>query len=161
MVAAADIRARVRRDVARLAHRGLGAASRLRPGGQPVPLYRAVPFEGTCLLTVDPATLLPTGSLVENGLPDAATARLTEIELGEPDVNKFTALARGPRPAAASARPPRAILTAASGSASFAGRTGSRTNCVPCFPATWAAGEPSRCSGRRAVRCSRPPTWRS
>ena len=98
MVAAADVRARVRRDVARLAHRGLSvpgfaqAASRC--------LYRAVPFEGTCLLTVDPATLLPTGSLVENGLPDAATARLTEIELGEPDVNKFTALARGPRPAA-------------------------------------------------------------
>ena len=157
MVAAADIRARVRRDVARLAHRGLSvpgfaqAASRC--------LYRAVPFEGTCLLTVDPATLLPTGSLVENGLPDAATARLTEIELGEPDVNKFTALARGPRPAASLGEATEGDLDRSLRQRQL--RTGSRTNCVPCFPATWVAGEPSRCSGRRAVRCSRPPTWRS
>ncbi len=53
-----------------------------------------------CLLTVDPATLLPTGEVVENGLPTDAIPRLTEIELREPDFNKFTALAREQQPAA-------------------------------------------------------------
>ncbi len=61
---------------------------------------KAVPGDGTCLLTLDPATLLPTGEIVDNALPPAATPRLTEIELGEPDFNKFTALARLPVPAA-------------------------------------------------------------
>jgi DNA-binding CsgD family transcriptional regulator len=57
-------------------------------------LRRAVPFDGVCLLTIDPATLLPTSEIVEDGLPAAAMIRLTEIELREPDFNKFTALAR-------------------------------------------------------------------
>lgn len=52
------------------------------------------------MLTIDPATLLPTGEVVENGLPVAARARLTEIELAELDYNKFAALARAARPAA-------------------------------------------------------------
>ena len=68
-------------------------------------LRRAVPFDGTCLLTMDPATLLPTGDVVENALPPSAAVRLTEIELREPDVNKFTYLARGPLPAAGLAWP--------------------------------------------------------
>ena len=63
-------------------------------------LQRAVPFEGVCLLTVDPATLLPTREIVQNGLPPSARIRLTEIELGETDVNKFAALASAPVPAA-------------------------------------------------------------
>jgi DNA-binding CsgD family transcriptional regulator len=62
---------------------------------------RALPFDGFCVLTLDPATLLPTGEVVENGLPPAATARMTEIEIGdEEDVNKFSSLARARRPAA-------------------------------------------------------------
>ena len=72
---------RVRGDLVRLLHRGpdvrdftLGATRILR---------RAVPFDGFCLLTMDPATLLPTGEVVENGLPDAARPRMTEIELRE------------------------------------------------------------------------------
>jgi len=63
-------------------------------------LGRAVPFDGVCLLTIDPATLLPTGEIVEDGLPAAAMIRLTEIELREPDFNKFTALARADQPTA-------------------------------------------------------------
>ena len=63
-------------------------------------LGRAVPFDGICLLTIDPATLLPTGEIVEDGLPAAAMIRLTEIELREPDFNKFTALARADQPTA-------------------------------------------------------------
>jgi DNA-binding CsgD family transcriptional regulator len=89
---------RVRREMVRLAHSGLGvrefsnAAARV--------LRRAVPFEGLCMLTLDPATLLPTREFVENGLPADAVERLTEIEIGEPDYNKFDALARAVQPVA-------------------------------------------------------------
>jgi hypothetical protein len=37
-------------------------------------LARAVPFDGVCVLTMDPTTHLPTGEIVENGLPAAAMA---------------------------------------------------------------------------------------
>jgi DNA-binding CsgD family transcriptional regulator len=76
----------------RLSHRGLEvrdfslAAARV--------LGRVVPFDGVCVMTMDPATLLPTGHVIENGLPDEMTPRLAEIELQEPDFNKFTELAR-------------------------------------------------------------------
>jgi DNA-binding CsgD family transcriptional regulator len=98
MGVATAIRARVRNDIVRLVHRDLDLGELV--GTISRQLTKAVPFEGTCLLTLDPATLLPTGELVENGLPPAATTRLIEIELREPDVNKFTALARAPVPAA-------------------------------------------------------------
>jgi DNA-binding CsgD family transcriptional regulator len=64
-------------------------------------LRRAVPFEGLCLLTVDPATLLPTFEVVEDALPPGAMRRLGEIEIREPDVNKFVDLAHA-EPVAAS-----------------------------------------------------------
>jgi DNA-binding NarL/FixJ family response regulator len=91
-------RARVRDDLVRIASRAEGLPDLVH--GITRCLQRAVPFEGSCLLTVDPATLLPTGEVVENGLPPAARVRLTEIELGEPDFNKFAALAHDPMPAA-------------------------------------------------------------
>jgi DNA-binding CsgD family transcriptional regulator len=91
-------RERVRRDIVRLVHRGLGTHDFVRAVART--LGRAVPFEGICLLTLDPATLLPTGEVVENGLPADTMPRLNEIELREPDVNKFTALARARQPAA-------------------------------------------------------------
>jgi DNA-binding NarL/FixJ family response regulator len=96
--AAAATRARVRDDIVRLVHRSVGLRELSRIVGRT--LRRAVPFEGTCLLTIDPATLLPTGEVVENGLPPAARVRMTEIELGEPDVNKFRTLAHATVPAA-------------------------------------------------------------
>jgi DNA-binding CsgD family transcriptional regulator len=98
VVVATATRERVRGDIVRLVHRGLGVQE-LSAALHRV-LGRAVPFDGTCLLTIDPATLLPTGEFVEDGLPAAAMARYTEIEMREPDFNKFTALARSPRPAA-------------------------------------------------------------
>jgi DNA-binding CsgD family transcriptional regulator len=52
------------------------------------------------VLTIDPATLLPTGEVVENGLPEAAAARMTEIEIREEDFNKFAELSLGRQPAA-------------------------------------------------------------
>ena len=87
-----------RGQLVRLAHRGLGVRDFSLAAARA--LQQAVPFDGFCVLTIDPATLLPTGEVVENGLPAAAMARLTEIELGELDYNTFAALARAARPAA-------------------------------------------------------------
>jgi DNA-binding CsgD family transcriptional regulator len=98
VVVAASARKRVRGDVVRLVHRNLGVQDFSRAVTRI--LGRAVPFDGICLLTIDPATLLPTGEIVEDGLPAAAMIRLTEIELREPDFNKFTALARAHQPTA-------------------------------------------------------------
>ncbi len=55
-------------------------------------LGRIVPGEGSCLQTVDPATMLPTGDYVEDGLPSDDILRLIEIELAEPDINKWVVL---------------------------------------------------------------------
>jgi DNA-binding CsgD family transcriptional regulator len=63
-------------------------------------LARAVPFDGFCVLTMDPATLVPTGEVVENGLPRDTSARMSEIELRGEDFNTFTALGRSGRRAA-------------------------------------------------------------
>ena len=69
-------------------------------------LERAVPFDGVGLLTVDPATLLPTSEVVDArlGVSDGVVLetwpRFIEIELREPDFNKFHALARQGRRAA-------------------------------------------------------------
>ncbi len=90
--------AAVRADLARLVHRGLPVAEFSRAAG--AALTRAVPAEGTCLMTTDPATLLPTAEYVDNGLPAAALLRLVEIEVREPDFNKWVELARADRPAA-------------------------------------------------------------
>ncbi len=73
-------------------------------------LADAVPFDGACLLTLDPATLLPTNELVRDGLPPETLPRLTEIELCEPDYNKFTTLARLPVPCASLNETTRGVL---------------------------------------------------
>jgi DNA-binding CsgD family transcriptional regulator len=63
-------------------------------------LHRAVPLDGVCLVTMDPATLLPTGEITHNGLPAQAMPRLAEIEIAGTDVNAFTTLVRTRRRAA-------------------------------------------------------------
>jgi DNA-binding CsgD family transcriptional regulator len=98
VVVATVARDRARGDVIRLVRRGLDVPELFRAVTRV--LHPAVPFDGICLLTIDPATLLPTGEVAENGLPATARSRLTEIELREPDFNKFAALARAKRPAA-------------------------------------------------------------
>jgi len=70
--------------------RGLGACRTSR-GPRTGHLGRLrVRSNGTCLLNRRSATLLPTGEFVENGLPVEAMVRLIDIELREPDVNKFS-----------------------------------------------------------------------
>ena len=92
------VRARVRDDIVRLAHRDLDLPQLTEAVVRR--LTTAVPFEGACLLTVDPATLLPTEEVVVDALPASVRPRMTEIELREPDVNKFTHLAHSTIPAA-------------------------------------------------------------
>jgi DNA-binding CsgD family transcriptional regulator len=82
---------RLRDDLVRLVHSGadvrdfaLGAARILR---------RAVPFEGVCVLTMDPATLVPTGAVLENGPPTAAYPLLRENEFRGEDFIAFRSLA--------------------------------------------------------------------
>jgi hypothetical protein len=62
-------RQRARREAARLVHRGPDVTSFARAVSSSV--AHAVPCEGTCLLTLDPATLLPTSEVIDNGLPAA------------------------------------------------------------------------------------------
>ena len=88
----------MRNDLTRLAHRGNEVDEFTR--GVARILGRAVPFDGICMLTLDPATLLPTGEVVENGLPPAATARMSEIEFRRDDVNNFRGLAHSGQTAA-------------------------------------------------------------
>lgn len=56
---------RLRDDLGRLLHRGPGVRD-LSLGAARI-LARAVPFDGVCVLTVDPATLLPTGEVSRTG----------------------------------------------------------------------------------------------
>jgi DNA-binding CsgD family transcriptional regulator len=81
----------LRADLVRLSHRGLGV--REFSLGAARMLSRAVPFEGVCVLTMDPATLLPTSEVVEHGLPPEVFAEMSEIEMNGEDVNSFRALA--------------------------------------------------------------------
>ncbi len=91
--------ARVRDDMVRLVHRTTGVDRFARDVMRV--LEPAVPFDAAGLMTVDPATLLPTGLAgVSNGVDLDVSPRFIEIELREPDYNKFSALARQGRRAA-------------------------------------------------------------
>lgn len=82
----------LRDTISRLVHRGLGIEEYWRAVSEA--LDGAVPSEGSCLMTMDPATMLPTAEFVENGMPADAISRLVEIELREPDYTKWVDLAR-------------------------------------------------------------------
>ena len=89
---------RLREDLILLAHRGHDVSAFSQAAARI--LRRAVPFDGFCMLTLDPATLLPTGEVVQNGLPTDTRPRMAEIEIAGNDFNKFPALARSTRRAA-------------------------------------------------------------
>ena len=101
---AAARRVRARDDIVRLVHRATGVDRFARDVTRVV--ERAVPFDAAGLMTVDPATLLPTSHFVDGrlGVGDGAyrdlVMRFIEIELREPDFNKFRDLARQGRRAA-------------------------------------------------------------
>src|SRR6185436_13395930 len=83
---------RLRDTIARLVHRGLGVEDYWRAVSDA--LDGVVPSEGSCLMTMDPATMLPTAEFVENGLSADSISRLVEIELREPDYTKWVDMAR-------------------------------------------------------------------
>src|SRR4051794_26009723 len=54
--------------IVRLSHGGLGVREFSLGAARIV--SRVVPFDGVCVMTMDPATQLPTGHVIENGLPE-------------------------------------------------------------------------------------------
>ncbi|WP_433759074.1 hypothetical protein [Nocardia sp. CA-135398] len=83
MATSQPVHDRLRHTISRLVQRGLGVEDYWRAVSDA--LDGAVPSEGYCLMTMDPATMLPTAEFVENGMPAEAISRLVEIELREPD----------------------------------------------------------------------------
>jgi hypothetical protein len=119
---------RLRGDLFRLLHRGPGLRDFTHEAARAI--ARAVPFDGVCLLALDPATLLPTSEVVENGLPPEVGARLAELETRGLDFNHFTVLARSERRAATLVDATEAISNAAAGTTSSGTRPGSATSCA-------------------------------
>jgi hypothetical protein len=70
---------RLRDDLVRLAERGRGVRDFSLEAARII--GRAVPFDGVCVLTLDPVARVPTGEVVEGGLPEAARTRMAEIEV--------------------------------------------------------------------------------
>lgn len=59
-------------------------------------LAKAVPYDAWCGLTLDPASVLPTGGYHKDGVPEAYLPRLVEIETRADDVLALPAIARAP-----------------------------------------------------------------
>jgi DNA-binding CsgD family transcriptional regulator len=85
----------VRRDIRQLCHRGLDWVALSEQAGKLV--RKVVPHERVCWHPTDPATLLVTGSYVENLFGDGLPP-LTWCEYAVEDVNKWSFLARSPQP---------------------------------------------------------------
>jgi DNA-binding NarL/FixJ family response regulator len=88
----------IRGEIVRLAHGGLDLHEFARDAARV--LRRAVPFDGVAVVAFDPATALPVDKWIDNSLTGSAGSRLAEIQLHEPDVNKFRQLAASGRRAA-------------------------------------------------------------
>ncbi len=93
----ADPAVRAREEIVRLSVRGLDVAGFFDEAGRIV--RKAVPFDGFCSMTVDPATMLLTSHIAHDSVRPEDVAGLARNEFLEEDVNKFAALARAPRPA--------------------------------------------------------------
>ncbi|HEX2503471.1 MAG TPA: hypothetical protein VHK00_05980, partial [Miltoncostaeaceae bacterium] len=78
---------RTRHELIRLCHRGLDVAHFFEAAARL--LRRAVPFDGVCWLTLDPATLLVTGHIPQDSFEPDEVPRLARNEYLEDDVNKF------------------------------------------------------------------------
>lgn len=87
---------RGRHELVRLAHSGLERRELLWRAAEV--LAAAVPFDGGCWHTHDPATLLITSH--QTNLDGSGFAPILRNEYLQPDVNKFAELARRKRPAA-------------------------------------------------------------
>lgn len=86
---------RARREILQLCHAGLDSQA-LRLALVKV-LRTVTPFDAFWAATVDPATLLFTGSVIE-GIPEHATPAFLANEFLQDDANKFVTLARSSTP---------------------------------------------------------------
>lgn len=59
-------------------------------------LQAAIGFDAWCALTIDPASVLPTGGFHEHGVPQERLPQLVEIEARQEDVLSLPSLARSP-----------------------------------------------------------------
>lgn len=82
----------ITRGIAEMACTATSAADVFRAGMARV--MRAVPVDGWCGVTLDPATLMMTGGVHEHGLTPDAIRRMLEIEYGGSDVHAFAELAK-------------------------------------------------------------------
>jgi DNA-binding CsgD family transcriptional regulator len=85
----------VRQDLLRLCHQGLDWVTLARRASARI--GRVVPHESCCWHTVDPATLLLTGSFVHH-LADGGFSLFTQCEYAREDVNQWSFLAQCPWP---------------------------------------------------------------
>ncbi|MGN9909575.1 response regulator transcription factor [Phytohabitans sp. LJ34] len=92
------VQARARDGVLRTAESSPDLSSLLRHAARAI--GRAVPVEGWCGFTLDPATLVKTAGVHETAVPPALLGRLFELEYRHRDANLFADLARERRPAA-------------------------------------------------------------
>ena len=85
MATAQPVHDRLRDTISRLVHRGLGVEDYWRAVSDA--LDGAVPSDGSCLMTMDPATMLPTAEFV-GVTPGASDLPVTpaEVELARCDV---------------------------------------------------------------------------
>jgi DNA-binding CsgD family transcriptional regulator len=90
-----DTASEARKKIRRLCHRGLDWVALSEQAGKLI--RRVVPHERVCWHPTDPATLLVTGSYVENLFGDGLPP-LTWCEYAVEDVNKWSFLARSPWP---------------------------------------------------------------
>jgi DNA-binding CsgD family transcriptional regulator/GAF domain-containing protein len=94
---ASRLQERTRDEIVRLSARGLDVTGFFDEAG--AILRKAVPFDGFCSMTVDPATMLLTSHIAHDSVRPEDVPRLGRNEFLEEDVNKFGVLARAPRPA--------------------------------------------------------------
>jgi DNA-binding CsgD family transcriptional regulator len=92
------VQARARDEVSRIAESSPDLASLLRQAAWAI--RRAVPVEGWCGFTLDPATMVKTTGVHEADVAQALLGRLFELEYRHRDANLFADLARERRPAA-------------------------------------------------------------
>ena len=93
------------RDLARAARRIDALAAQELPTQQLIEaaadeMRAAMPIDAMILAATDPDTMLGLGAGVVHDMPQSVCAPFWEYEFEVPDFNKFTDLARGPRPVA-------------------------------------------------------------
>jgi len=94
-VASAD---RLRHDLVDVLHRASDMREFSRRATRAI--ARRIAFDGVCLVSLDPATGLPTSEVSEHALTADLNRRMAQIEVDADDFNVFRALARSAWPAA-------------------------------------------------------------